>query len=185
MAAATEQELAAWKRQCQFVYAFLDQGEVWFPKGRPRVRVADMDEAWRLNTTRFMERRASYYALRYNMGEIFALSEPTMRNVVGEYAGQPIEHGPAFSHLDLMGDLAHDAFEWIRTTALYRALAAGLPNCSAALEALKERAQHYSTCPQRIGQPGNCTCHLSECAIRNGNPELGCTCRDTSPEWTL
>lgn len=27
--------------------------------------------------------------------------------------------------------------------------------------------------------------HLSECAIENGWPEAGCTCRSDAPEWTL
>jgi hypothetical protein len=90
---------------------------------------------------------------------------------------------------------AADPVEWIRTTALYRALVADLPNCSVALEAIAERARHWSTCPARTGG-GDCRCEAiaaqcqrcrdgHRCLICNGD---GCgSCPDCSPEvpeWT-
>jgi hypothetical protein len=84
---------------------------------------------------------------------------------------------------------------WIRTSALYRALVADLPNCSVALEAIAERARHWSTCPARTGG-GDCRCEAiaaqcqrcrdgHRCLICNGD---GCgSCPDCSPEvpeWT-
>jgi hypothetical protein len=90
---------------------------------------------------------------------------------------------------------AADPVEWIRTTALYRALVADLPNCSVALDAIAERARHWSTCPARTGG-GDCRCEAiaaqcqrcrdgHRCLICNGD---GCgSCPDCSPEvpeWT-
>jgi hypothetical protein len=84
---------------------------------------------------------------------------------------------------------------WIRTTALYRALVADLPDCSIALDAIAERAKHWSTCPARAGG-GDCRCEAiaaqcqrcrdgHTCLICGGN---GCgSCPDCSPEvpeWT-
>lgn len=120
-------------------YCYLNQGEQWKPKDRPWLPIADMDASWRGNAARWMKRRAAAFELYYSIGELAALSEPTMRAVVGEVDGVPVEDGPLFSHLDLMGDCATDAFDrevsgrstnpagWIRTTPLYRALVSGLP----------------------------------------------------------
>jgi hypothetical protein len=163
-------DLDAYLRNARGWYAYLNQGEVWFPNKRPRVRIADMDAAWRLNCTRFLERRAASIERRYTFGEISALSEPKYRNVVGERDGEVVLTGPALSESDLMSDSVADMFDqgrddrmadpiaWLRATALYRSLAAGLPDCSVALEALNERARHWSTCPARESTDAECRC---------------------------
>ncbi len=124
-------------------YRYLSQGEQWKPRDRPWLPIADMDASWRGNAARWMERRAAAFEFYYSVGEMFALSVPTMREVVGEIDGEVVTAGPPFSHLDLMGEHATDAFEaergqrsddpvaWIRTTPLYRALVAGLPGGAA------------------------------------------------------
>jgi len=155
--------------KCRNTYRLLNQGEVWFPKGRPRVAIADMDPEWRFNTARFLERRAAVLELLYSMGELGVLGEPTMQAVVGEVWGETVTAGPLFSHLDLLGEHASDAFDqelerrvgdpvaWLRTTPLYQALVAGLPRRGKRLAALAERARHWSTCPARTGT-GDCLC---------------------------
>lgn len=183
--------------QCLAAYRYLNQGQVWIPR-RPNepVRIADMDLGWRHNAANFLLRRAGHLAHRYTYGMIRSAGSPIYRDVIGEYRGEPIFSGAVFSEIDLMTENAHDSFEdeqrrilanpeeWLRGTALFRALVAALPE-GAEREQIAARARHYSTCPQRTGGQGECTCHLSECAIRNGNPELGCTCRSTTPEWTV
>jgi hypothetical protein len=143
---------------------YFDQGEQWKPNGKPMVAIADMDDAWRHNAARWLERNAAVLAAKYAAAVHmwFAVRGP--------------DSGAAARAADPEG--------WIRTTALYRALVADLPS-GEARDALAVRARHYSTCPARIDDDATCNCHLSECAIRDGRPELGCTCRDTTPEWTL
>lgn len=189
-------DLNAYLRRCRAYYAYFNQAEIWLPNGRSQVRIVEMDAAWRLNCARFLERRAASYLAQYDFGEISALSQPTCQEVVGEDRGEVVLSGQVFSELDLMGECARDAFDgeaerrrsdpiaWVRSTPLYRALVAGLPTGDDR-DALAERAKHWSTCPARSDLAATCGCHLSECAIRNGHPELGCTCRDSSPEWTL
>lgn len=170
-------------------YGYLNQGEWWVPK-KPRqpIRVADMDPEWRHNAARFLMRRAATLAFLYGGGEIAVMAKPAWRNVVGEDGGKPVLGGPAFSELDMMSDAAMDAFDehsdrmmrdpegWLRTTQLYRALIADLPTDPAELEALAERARHWSTCPARTGA-GDCRCEQ----IRAEHEAA----YDTTPEWTI
>lgn len=205
----TDFDLDAYLKQARIWYAYLNQGEVWKPNKKPLVQIADMAPAWRLNCTRFLERHAANYVHRYTFGEISTMSTPAYREVVGINDGREV-FGRAMSELDLMSDSNADHLHaeqdsrnddpvaWIRTTALYRALADGLP-AGDDLDALSARARHWSTCPARSDSDAACQCdeiraaqgkpveqrHLSECAITNGQPEAGCTCRDVSPEWTL
>lgn len=152
-------------------YLFLNQSAVWYPKDASKpIAIDRMDDEWRYNASRLLERQAAALELRYSIGELTTLGAPTLRTVVGEVDGKPVEDGPRFSHLDLMGEHARDAFDaelearvdnpvaWIRRTPLYRALVDGLPTDAARLEALAKRAQHFSTCQVRNGQPEWCTC---------------------------
>jgi hypothetical protein len=127
------------KAQAYLIYAYLNQGTHWKPKVRPIVRVADMGTPWRRSAARWMERRAGWFEFMYGVGETCAMSEPSMRMAFGEVDGQVVESGPRFSHLDLMSDWAHDAFDaeldarsadpvaWLRKTPLYRAMVDGIP----------------------------------------------------------
>jgi hypothetical protein len=172
---------------------YLDQGEQWMPDGKPMVAIADMDPEWRYNASRFLERRAAVFASKYSTCEALRL--------VAELAS-PI--GPSETVADqLEADAYHaaaarrrDPVAWIRTTVLYRALVADLPDCPTALEAIAARAKHWSTCPARTGD-GDCRCEAiaaqcqrcrdgGTCRICGGN---GCgSCPDCSPqvpEWSL
>lgn len=132
-------EISEFELRARRTYGYLNQGKVWVPKDRPALPIADMDGRWRANAARWMERRAAAFERLYTFGEIFMLSRPTMREVITEIGGVAYEAGPLFSHLDLMGEHAQDAFDaeqehrtadpaaWIRSTPLYRAIVAGLP----------------------------------------------------------
>lgn len=162
--AAEDFDLDAYLRRCRFLHAYFNQGEVWFPNQRPRVRIADMDPVWRLNCTRFLERRAGTYVHGYTFGEISSMSTPVYDGGIDDTSGR------MFSEFDLMGDSTQDEFEaaqdsrhadpvaWICTTTLYRALAAGLPTDPVDVEALSARARHWSTCPARTTADAACRC---------------------------
>lgn len=175
MTAEKDFDLDDYLTKCRWVYAYYSQGDVWFPDRKPRVRITDMDAVWRLNCTRFLERRAESIAHRYTFGEVSSMSRATAREVIGEVDGEPV-FGREFSHFDLMGERATDAFQaeqdaraadpvaWLRTTPLYRALAAGLPTKRKKLEALSERAKHWSTCPARESVDAECRCEEARAA---------------------
>lgn len=143
---------------------YLDQGEKWKPDGRPMVAITDMDVEWRYNASRWLERRAAVIAARYTLAESLRLAV---------WLASPL--GPSEMTADMMqsdaereaDERARDPLTWIRTTALYRALVADLPDCSVALEAIAERAKHWSTCPARNGADG-CTCEAAR-AQQDGN----------------
>lgn len=116
MNASATVDRAKFQRQCEFVYAYLNQTEWWLPKPPRRpIHVADMDPQWRHNAARWLERRAVAWELEYSLGEIYALG----------------------SSFEFMGDSVRDGFEeaqdqrrldplaWIRTTTLHRALLDG------------------------------------------------------------
>jgi hypothetical protein len=91
--------------------------------------------------------------------------------------------------------VAADPVTWIRTTALYRALVAGLPTSPDETDKLAARARHWSTCPARSGSD-ECRCEqiAAQCQrCRDGRDCLLCHgtmcgwCPDCSPqvpEWT-
>jgi hypothetical protein len=131
------------KDQARFIHWYLSQGEVWFPNGTPKVRIQDMDLRWRRNAANWLVRRASNWAFLYTVGEINWLESGcggAWREVVSDGAGNPVA-GPPVSMMP-SGDMACDAFEreqeareanaesWIKTTALYRALVAGLDDAA-------------------------------------------------------
>ena len=117
--------------QARFVFWYLNQGEVWFPKGKPKVSIADMDLSWRRNAANWLVRRGRYFAFMYGTGEFSHVFSRTAEDIYG----QMTNIGPT------PGTMASDAVErelgrrgeerehapaaWIRTTALFRALVAG------------------------------------------------------------
>lgn len=191
------------KRKGLAYFAYLDQGKTWVPKRpRPPLPVAEMDDAWRYNASRWLERRAGSLAWLYVVGLVFAVSEPVLREVIGEIDGVPVESGRRYSHIDLMGERAHDAFEeeteritreplpWLRTTKLHRALVDGLP-AGRKLANLGERARHWSTCPARAKLRAECQCRAScdrkpaPCLVCEHKYCDGCPeCSPEVPEWT-
>jgi hypothetical protein len=126
------------KDQAKFIHAYLSQGEVWFPKDRPKIRIKDMDLDHRRNAANWLVRRAASWSFMYTVGEVSYLMSGCnglWREVVSDGDGNPVP-GPAVSMMP-SGDMACDAYEseqmarqidpaaWIQTTALYRALVAG------------------------------------------------------------
>lgn len=118
--------------QNRATYLYLNQSRVWYPKDGEPVEIDRMDDEWRYNASRLLERRARALELRYSIGELDTLGAPTLREVIGEADdGTPIE--PWFSPLSMMGEHAQDAFDaeleartdnpvaWLQQTPLYRA----------------------------------------------------------------
>lgn len=117
--------------QSRFVFWYLNQSQVWFPKDRPKVQIQDMDLSWRRNAANWLVRRGSYFALLYGTGEFDSIFNRTAEDIYG----QTVNIGPT------EGSMASDAVEreleeaehqrehnpsaWIQTTALFRALVAG------------------------------------------------------------
>lgn len=198
----TDDEFA---RHCLATMAYLDQGEWWYPKPpRPRLRVSDMDARWRRNSARWMERRAELYALRYTMGEVLQLMQPTMRAVIGKLDGEVVLSDRLYSHWDLMSETVQDDMDrwqterdtdpvgWLRSTKLYRALitapccnGTGMADYAAVPCPAPDCPVPPPGSPPEAGpRPGR---HLSECPLSEGQPfaDARCTCNDYSPEWTL
>jgi len=157
-------------RRNRATWAYLNQSAVWIPADGQPVQIEQMDPEWRYNASRWLERRATLLELRYSIAEITGLGAKTLRAVLGEVDGRPVEGGPMLSHLDLMSDHTRDAMDadlewraqepiaWVRTTSLYRALVDGLPAEPDKLAELATSARHYSTCDVRVGSGPNCTC---------------------------
>lgn len=200
--------------QMKFYYWYIGQGTWWYPKGRKRVEITSMGARWRRNTARFMQRRAAHLAFQYTLGEILVMGTPCMREVIGELDGVAGEGGPMLSRFDMMGDSAHDAFEdwteerqrdplaWLLTTPLYRAMVtapccngSGLadyaavpcpnPDCPVPAPGSEpEQSAEWQAREERKRTVGKH--HLTECPMYpGGHAELGCSCDDASPEWTL
>lgn len=142
---------------------YLNQASIWQPAHGVQILVVEMDPEWRYNASRWLERRAAHIEFNYSFCELQDLGQPTLHEVMGEFEGRQIETGRVFSHLEVMGEHAMDAFEaaldersadpvgWIQTTPLYQALVAGLPTDEQELAALAERARHYPGCAGRTG----------------------------------
>ncbi|MEU3452110.1 hypothetical protein ABZ671_00505 [Micromonospora sp. NPDC006766] len=144
-------------------FDYLNQDKVWQPKGKPPVAIADMDPEWRYNAARWLESGCVKIGHRYSFDArawlLVQLSSPLGPS---ENAADAIE-----GDIDReTAEIKHDPVAWIRTTALYRALVAGLPTKPKKLTALAERARHWSTCPARNGD-ANCRCEQ----IRAANDE--------------
>jgi hypothetical protein len=124
------------RKRARFMYAYLNQGEWWFPDGRPRVRIADMDESWRRNAAAFLLRHARGAEFRYTLGELDVLSTPVPFVVGVREDGTVVERTDPSVTLGPSGDMACDAFdreveerrdhpeEWLKVTTLYQALTA-------------------------------------------------------------
>lgn len=138
------------------VTARFDQSEWWRTKAGEWLRIADMDETHRFNTAAMLMRNATRHAVAYAF---------SFGGVVAGHDG---------------GDMAHDALEaiedelnhqvnddpagWLRETALYRALTAGLPTKPKKLAKIAARARHYSDCPRRADlKAETCTCPTPIC----------------------
>lgn len=173
-------------------FDYLNQGQVWRPNGKPPVAIADMDQEWRYNAARWLERGAVAIGQRYSLDSSLWLAVQL---------GSPL--GPSENAADRIerdierenAEIDRDPVAWIRTTPLHQALMTGLPTKPKKLAALAERARHWSTCPARTGD-GDCRCeqiqqdnagraHLSECPVASGVTGADCRCGDTSPEWTI
>jgi hypothetical protein len=169
-------DLKEMQERARFIRALLDQGEVWFPNGKPRVQITDMDPAWRHNAAAFMLRHAQGYLFHYDLGEIATF-------LTGPLAPNP--DSMAFDSLERGMEEAQDERSaapeaWLKSTALYKALVKDLPENAA------ELAKHWSDCAIRT-DGGACSCqerHLSECPKRADINER-CRCRDYDPEWTI
>lgn len=137
------------------VAVLLGQNVWWWPDGKPPVRIASMDRPWRLNTVRFLERRAAALQLADHMSMFTA----------GDLLGPPPD--------DVAADLlAETPLHWLRRQPLMRALRKNLPTRGAALQRLEARAVHWHTCPMRLAYPGKkdqCVC------IRKGFRIVGAT----------
>lgn len=133
-------------------YRYFNQATHWVPNGRLPVLIADMDLAWRLNCTRYLERNAARYAELFAQGcsaEIFAfgIAHPDAPDEIESAIWREAEAAK------------RDPVAWIKTTKLYLALAAGLPKKGAPLRKLAEKAKHWGDCEKRFkNKKGACTC---------------------------
>lgn len=118
------------------VYLYMNQGKWWFPNGKPRVLVSEMDESWRGNAARWLVRQAKSLSFRYDIAQIQYIygREVEALTAAGTPSGQFVSLGPR-------GDMACDAMErdldreqeyrandperWVRSTPLYLALTEG------------------------------------------------------------
>jgi hypothetical protein len=136
-------------------YRYFNQTEHWVPNGKPPVQIADMELAWRLNCVRYLERNAARYAALYADGcsaeeLVFGLTHPDVSDWVED---------SVTGHLWNEGNRAkRDPLGWIKTTKLYRALAADLPSKGAPLRKLANKAKHWGGCEKRLFKKGTCTC---------------------------
>lgn len=136
-------------------YRYFHQDRHWVPEGRPAVEIAQMDASWRYNCTRYLERNALSYARRYSDG---CRAEELLLTLTGTTLGEVPE--AVLDHLEACAyEAKADPVAWIKTTPLYRALAAELPTKGKALRKLGERSRHWGDCPRRtaLGAP-ECTC---------------------------
>lgn len=172
-------DLDSYLTECGELYRYLSQGEIWIPqKPRRPLPIADMDLTWRFNAANFLLHRARGYVHRYHFGFVHENNAPRYREVVGEDCGQPVFSGAAFSEAELMSDHAADAVDaeaernmkdpeaWMKSTALYRALVADLPEGDE-LAGIAGAAKHRSACPVRAGY-GACECAAIKAAAEAG-----------------
>jgi hypothetical protein len=126
----------------KFWLRYLNQAEYWIPKGKPAIRIAEMDEQWRRNAAAWLLRRASIVASCYTVAELSMLHAP-MLVVVAEIDGKPVEWlDPNATLAPSEGSMAADMLdrerarraerpeEWLKATPLFRALLEGLPPAS-------------------------------------------------------
>lgn len=153
--------------EAQAWFRYLSQGETWVPNGKPPLPIADMDAAWRHNAANWLLRQAEKVSFLYSTGEIAHIFGTKGREVLGELNGEIVygNESPAFAPRGEMAELAVDQMldeawdargaeseAWLKTTTLYQALVAGLP------ENVAELAKHWSGCGLRTGQGSACSC---------------------------
>lgn len=132
-----------YRRACGW-YRCLNQRDYWLPDGKPPVQIAGMDAAWRHNAAAYLVRNAPGYAMQYSFGQVLSVRPPREDTMAADVYGRglQLEQAERFA----------DPAAWIKTLPVYKALVEGLP------ENVAELATHWSTCPVRAGQPGECTC---------------------------
>ncbi|HLL68969.1 MAG TPA: hypothetical protein VK453_25140 [Micromonosporaceae bacterium] len=128
---------------------YVEQGEKWKPNGRPMVAIADMDETWRFNASRWLVRNATGIAAKFARGTYLLISTDHMSERTADQLLDDAHHATA------------NPEAWIQRTPLHTALTRGLPADGPALAELADRARHYSTCPQRENVDGECTCRAA------------------------
>jgi len=145
-------------QEARTTFRYLEQGEAWKPNGRSAVHIRDMDDRWRYNASRWLERRAKAFAQGYVWG-LVQVPGPTAEMASDMFAAG-VDEETEFAE--------RDPVAWIRTTPLYRSLVAGLPE-KTKLWRLAQRAKHWSACPAAERSAAACTCPT-------GNPEMcrGC-----------
>lgn len=130
---------------------YVEQGEWWKPNGKPWIRIAEMDKAWRFNASRWLDRNAARFLNR--------ATDSMMVFLAAELPGMSEMNAYIFENqLDRLLAATDDPAQWIRDTSLYRALVADLPTKRGKLERLAARAQHWSSCPVRTDQLATCRC---------------------------
>ena len=94
------------------IYDYLNQGTWWRPKDRPPIAIADMDERWRTNAARWLERHAERFELLYSLGELThpLLGAAQMSDLAADGWDEAMEWR------------ADDPAGWMRSTTLYRAV---------------------------------------------------------------
>lgn len=160
---------------------YLDQDKKWKPDGKPFVAIADMDPEWRYNASRWLERRARRIASAYSSGVALKL-DALIASPIGP--SQTVADQLQADAWNAEHERQRDPVGWIRTTALYRALVADLPDCSIALDAIADRAKHWAGCPARTID------------VETGEADIDCRCEELraqhleaqgaiTPEWTI
>lgn len=138
--------------QTYSTWRYLNQGDWWQPKPPAKpVRIADMEPEWRYNATRWLLRRAPYFADRYSWGMLASGLGPLGPS--GDAACDAFE--AAMAELDREQE---DPQRWIRGTVLYQALIAGLPGKPRTQFRLWQRARHWSPCLVRARNSAECAC---------------------------
>ena len=160
-------------------YRYFTQDKHWVPNGKQPIEIAGMDATYRLNCTRYLERNAARYAALFAEG---CSAEEFACGLV--HPDAPIE---VFNELYRQAWQAKlDPVAWVKTTRLYRALAAELPSRGAPLRKLADRARHWGGCEQRTRpKKGVCTCaeHAARARLEREQREAELA-EATVPEWT-
>lgn len=132
------------------------QSEWWYPKGRPALRIADMEDCHRYNTAEYLKRRAGTIVHEQHMRMIFA---PAIFQPGGDMACDAFDRE--------IDEMLERPISWVCGTPLLRALTAGLPTVTnptgSAARSLIMRAVHWHTCPMRLlsrrrPRGSKCTC---------------------------
>lgn len=105
-----------------------DCGYWWRNRGGEWVTVGAMTPEHRYNTARWLERNAPAYQMRYEIALMHS----------------------AFDLPDEIDWFIDDPQTWVRRTALFKALEAGLPQRGRLRRRLAERAKHWTQCPMRL-----------------------------------